>query len=114
MLAAVAAFSLPFNFLLVAVENLLFLLFPARIQPTTPGDLQHVGRMMVLLAAKMLVLVVLCGLAAAVGGVTYALARSWIAAGAAAWLVLAVGCAALVPSVAAAYRRFDVSVDTPP
>jgi len=39
---------------------------------------------------------------------------SWIAALSVSWLVLAIGCAPLVPCVAAAYRKFDVSVDTPP
>jgi len=115
VLLAMAVFSVPFNFLLIGLENLLFLLFPTRMQATTPGDLQHVGRLMVLLAAKMLALVACCGVAAALGGIAYLVGGgSWIAALSVSWLVLAIGCAALVPCVAAAYRKFDVSVDTPP
>ncbi len=115
VLLAMAVFSVPFNFLLIGVENLLFLLFPTRMQPATPGDLQHIGRMMVLLAAKMLVLVACCGVAAALGGIAYLVGGgSWIAALSVSWLVVAIGCTALVPCVAAAYRKFDVSVDTPP
>ena len=115
VLLAMALFSVPFNFLLIGVENLLFLLFPTRMHATTPGDLQHVGRMMVLLAAKMLVLVGCCGVAAALGAIAYFVCgRSWIAALSVSWLVVATGCVALVPCVAAAYRKFDVSVDTPP
>ena len=115
VLLAVAVFSVPFNLLLIGVENLLFLLFPTRMQATTPGDLQHVGRLMVLLAVKMLVLVGCFGVAAALGGIAYFVCgRSWIAALSVSWLVLAIGCAALVPCVAAAYRKFDVSLDTPP
>jgi len=115
VLLAVAVFSAPFNFLLIGVENLLFLLFPTRMQPTTPGDLQHIGRLMVLLAAKMLVLLGCCGVAAALGAIAYLVGGgSWIAALSVSWLVVAIGCAALVPCVAAAYRKFDVSVDTPP
>ena len=48
VLAAMALFCPPLNFLFVALENLLFLAFPARITPATPGDLQHVGRTIVL------------------------------------------------------------------
>jgi len=115
VLLAVAVFSVPFNFLLIGVENLLFLLFPTRMAPATPGDLQHIGRMMVLVAAKMLVLVACFGVAAALGAIAYFVCgRSWIAALSVSWLVVATGCAALVPCVAAAYRKFDVSVDTPP
>jgi len=115
VLLAMAVFSVPFNFLLIGVENLLFLLFPTRMQATNPGDLQQVGRLMVLLAAKMLALVACCGVAAALGAIAYlVVGGSWIAALWVSWLVLAIGCAALVPCVAAAYRKFDVSVDTPP
>ena len=115
VLAAVAAFSLPLNFLIIGLENLLFLLFPARMMPAMPGDLQHVGRMIVLLALKMLVLLALCGLAAGLGGIAYFVCGgSWIAALSAVWLVLAAFGVLLVPCVAAAYRRFDVSLDTPP
>lgn len=115
VLALIAAFAIPFNLLLVGVENLLFLTFPARMAPTSPGDLQHVGRMMVLLAVKMLALGACCGLAAGLGGVAYLVsARSWIAAACTAWLALAVFAVMLVPCVAWAYRKFDISVDTPP
>jgi hypothetical protein len=115
VLLAVAVFSLPFNFVLVGVENLLFLLFPARMTPSTPGDFQHMGRAMVLLAVKMLVLVGCCGLPAAFGGIAYLVfGGSWTAAISVSWLLLAIECAMLVPCVAAAYRKFDVSVDTPP
>ena len=115
VLAAMALFCPPLNFLFVALENLLFLAFPARITPAMPGDLQHVGRTIVLMAVKMLTLLALCGLAAALGAVTYFVCGgSWIAALSAAWLVLATMGAILVPCVAAAYRRFDVSLDTPP
>jgi len=37
-----------------------------------------------------------------------------VPAGAAAWLVLAVLCGALVPLLARAFQRFDVARDTPP
>ena len=114
-LLVIAVVSLPFNFLLVGLENLLFLVFPARMTPTTPGDLQHMGRTIVLLAAKMLLLTICCGLAVGLAAIAYFVCgRSWIAAVSVAWLVLVAFGAILVPCVAAAYRRFDVSLDTPP
>jgi hypothetical protein len=113
--AVIALYAVPFNFLVFALENLLFLLFPSRMMPATPGDLQHMGRSIVEMMLKMLVLFLCGGLAAALGGIGYLICgRSWIAAVAVSWPVLAVECAALVPCVAAAFRKFDVSVDTPP
>jgi hypothetical protein len=113
---AVAAFcAIPFNFLVFSLENLIFLLFPARMMPATPGDLQHMGRVMVEMMVKMFVLVACCGTAAGLGAIAYLVfGGSWIAAVAVSWSVLAVECAILVPCVAAAYRKFDVSIDTPP
>lgn len=114
-LAVAAFYAIPFNFLVFALENLVFLLFPARMTPATPGDLQHVGRAMVEMMVKMLVLALGCGVAAGLGGIAYLLCgSSWIAAVAVSWSVLVLQCAILVPCVAAAYRKFDVSVDTPP
>jgi len=115
VLAVAAFYAIPFNFLVFALENLVFLLFPARMTPATPGDLQHMGRAMVEMMVKMLVLVLCCGLAAGLGAIAYLVfGGSWIATVAVSWSVLALQCAILVPCVAAAYRKFDVSVDTPP
>jgi hypothetical protein len=115
VLALAAAYAIPFNFLVFALENLVFLLFPSRMMSATPGDLQHVGRTMVEMMVKMLVLVACCGAAAGFGAIAYLVCgSSWIAAVAVSWSVLALQCAILVPCVAAAYRKFDVSVDTPP
>jgi hypothetical protein len=115
VLWAVALFSPPFNFLLVGLENLLFLLFPARMLATMPGDVQHIGRTIVQFMGKMLVLGVVCGVAALLGGIAYLIGGgSWGAALSVAWIVLVMAGVALVPCVAAAYRKFDVSVDTPP
>src|SRR5262249_10268232 len=40
LISLAALFLPPFNFVLFAVDNLIFLLFPTRMMPTTPGDLQ--------------------------------------------------------------------------
>ena len=44
LLLAAAVFAPLYNFVLIVVENLLFLLFPTRVMVTTPGDFQAMGR----------------------------------------------------------------------
>jgi hypothetical protein len=120
-----AAYAPPFNFLLFALENLLFLWSPTRLQAATPGDFQALGRNVILLFAKGMALSLVALVAAAVGVVTWVLtggslfgapARSGnlAAALAAPWPVVALGGAALVPAVAFAFTMFDVGRDTPP
>jgi hypothetical protein len=118
-----AAFSLPFNFLLFAFDNLMFLLFPTRIMAASPGDFQAVGRNVLFLLAKTMTL----GMVAFLAGMVYFIA--WFLTGGsldgrssgsvlialgAAWPVVAVCGAALVPGIAVAFKAFDVSRDTPP
>src|SRR5207244_3447758 len=63
-----AAFALPFNTLLFAIENLIFLLFPQRMVAVSPGDLQGFGRQMIVFILKMLTLMLGGGIAAGLGG----------------------------------------------
>ncbi len=112
-LVALTAFALPFNFLLFALENLFFLLFPMRLVAASPGDFQALGRNVLFLMAKMAFLLVVSLLAAAVGLLVGWLTRSVAAGVAAAWPVVVLSGAALVPLVALAFRAFDVSRDTP-
>ena len=107
-------FSPLFNFLLFGIDNLLFLLFPFRAVAATPGDFQHVGRTMVEVFAKMILLALVCGAAAALGWGAYWIGgNSWAAALATSWLAMAGCCLAVVPCVAWAFRRYDVATDTP-
>jgi hypothetical protein len=109
-----AAYTVPFNFLLFALENLLFLLFPTRLAAATPGDFQTMGRNVLFLLGKMFVLAVVATAAFAVGAVASLVSRSvWVGV-AAAWPVVAFGGAALVPLIALAFQAFDVGRDTPP
>jgi ABC-2 type transport system permease protein len=111
----VLAFAVPINAVMFGLENLLFLLFPTRVLGASPGDIQALGRQVVLAIVKVFALMTLGGLAAAAGLLSYFLAgQSPAAALAAAWLVLAAFAAGLVPLVGLAFRRFDVSHDTPP
>jgi hypothetical protein len=120
LLAAVAVFALPFNFLSFGLENLMFLWFPARPAPAAPGDFQMMGRQTLMMAAKLAALAAVL-VPAAVVGVTAGALAAWLLdvdpvppALAAGCLVMAGLAAGVVPLLAQAFRRFDVARDTPP
>ena len=107
-------FVVPFNVMLFAIENGLFLLFPTRSFGAAAGDLGHVGRHIVFFIVKILAVTVACGLAAGLGTLAALLAGGSIAVGVAvALLTLTVTAVATVPGVGWAYHRFDPSADTP-
>lgn len=115
VLLAAGAFSLPFNALLFSLENLIFLLFPSRFTPGTAGSFQFFGRMTVETFVKLAILVLLGGLAAGIGALAYLVfSGSWVAAFVLAWAALIGEAAAMVPCLGWCFRRFDVSLDTPP
>jgi hypothetical protein len=127
----VAAFAPPFNFLLFAVENLLFLRFPVRAIATTPGDFQAMGRNLLLMLAKMAALLMVAFAAAITAVLVGLLSRftvgmisdgfdseraqstAFLAGGSAAWLIVLISGIALVPLIARAFNAFDVGRDTP-
>jgi len=120
LLAGVALFALPFNFLSFGLENLMFLWFPARPTPPAPGDFQMMGRQMLMMAVKFAALgavIVPAALAGLTAGVVAALVFQMdpvppaLVVG---WLMLTGLAAGVVPLVAQAFRRFDVARDTPP
>lgn len=119
LLGAVALYGVPFNFLSLAVENVLFLWFPARLVPGAPGDFQQMGRNALMMFAKFALVGLAVGPAAAAGVVGYALARALgvdgtVPALAASWVVLTGLAACLVPLLVRAFHSFDVARDTPP
>jgi hypothetical protein len=109
-----AAYVVPINFLLFALDNLLFLLFPTRLMAAMPGDFQALGRNVLFMVAKATGLVMV-GLAAfLVGWLMYTVSgNNWVIGVSAAWPVVVVCAAALVPLVAWAFVLFDVGRDTP-
>jgi hypothetical protein len=110
---ALAAFAPPYNALLFGVENLWCLLFPTLPVTAAGFDPQAVGRMVVLVFAKVVILSISAGVAAGVGGLVYLLSGSVGAALASAWVVLAGSAVGLVPVLALAFRHFDVARDAP-
>jgi hypothetical protein len=114
ILVATPVLALPINGVLFGLENLLFLLFPARVFGPAPGDFQATGRQVVLLLGKAVGLMSIAFLAGMASLLAYLVSRSMVATLTVAWLVLAGACASLVPLVAVAFKRFDVTRDTPP
>ena len=114
-LLAGAAFAVPVNFLVMGIDNLLFLWFPTRMVASTPGDMQILGRQMLLFLGKGLLLGLVAGVGTAVGVGVFLLARQdWLLTLAAVWLIVAGFAVAMVPLVVLAFRNFDVARDTPP
>ena len=111
LVAALLAF--PFNALLMATENLIFLLFPTRPAAASPGDFQVLGRQASQLAMKALTVGVGLGIALALALPLYALSGSLAVMTTVAGFMLAAETVALVPLIAWAFNRFDPSVDTP-
>jgi hypothetical protein len=110
-----AGFVVPFNFLLIGLDNLLFLLFPSRAVTPTPGDFQAMGRLMLTYLAKTVVLLLVAGVAALVAVPIYFLRNhSLPLALVAAWFVLTSFAIGQVPLIALAFRRFDAARGTPP
>jgi putative ABC exporter len=111
----VLAFAVPFNALIFEMENLLFLFFPTRTLAATPGDVQALGRQVIVWMVKLFTLAVMGGLAFLAGLLLYFLTGQTLVAGLfAAWVVVVAFVAGLVPLLGFAFRQFDVSRDTPP
>ncbi|MBL8762928.1 MAG: hypothetical protein JNM07_01495 [Phycisphaerae bacterium] len=104
----------PVNFVMLALENVVFLLYPNRTGQAGAADLQHLGRQAMLLFGRLLVMLVFAvGIAVVAVPVYFLSGRSaeWtIAAG---WLVLCAIGAAMVRAGVWALRSFDVSRDMP-
>ncbi len=111
-LFAAAALVVPLNFLLIAIENLYFLWFPYRIVAVNSFDIRAIGRQMILFMAKFISLGVMVGLSAGVSASAYyILGASWGVCVCLAWVVASAFAVVLVPWLALAFERFDVSID---
>ncbi len=112
LLAQGMAFAPAFSFYMVALDNLLFLFFPVRVQASAPGDFQAVGRNVLLSLGKFMGLtvpLVALGLGVAVGALS---GSGWLGVAVADLLTLAAG-GAVVALSGLAFGWFDVGRDTP-
>jgi hypothetical protein len=113
-LAAPALLGPALAWAMVATDNLLFLLMPYRVPAEGAQNVQFIGKGMLILFAKLLVLGVMGGLAALAGAAAHWLTGgSMPAAVLAAAVTLAAGCLPLTWAVGASFRAFDVSRDVP-
>lgn len=108
------AFGLPTYLMLSGIENTLFLMMPTRTSTFSPGDFQVFGRQLLFMIVKGFVVTLAWALALLFGAaVSYVLSGNRIAGGAVAWAVLMLLASASIPCVAWAFRRHDVSLDSP-
>jgi hypothetical protein len=112
-LLAAATLILPANFVMFAVENLMFLLFPTRFATAAPGDLQGSGRMMMVMFLKMFVVALVVVAAVGIGAIVHRISGSWPAAVASTGVVMIVEVIALLTAMSAAFVRFDPHTQTP-
>jgi hypothetical protein len=113
LLIAAAAIVLPANFVLFAVENLAFLIFPTRFASAGPGDLQGSGRMVLVMFLKMIAFSIAVGIAAGGAAIVYVLTHSYAATVASICSLLVAELVALILLMATAYVRFDPHIHTP-
>lgn len=106
LLVLAGALSLPFNALLFAIENLIFLYFPSR-QAASPADFQGYGRQILMLMVKMGLLLVAAGIVGLFALIAHVLTHSLLVSGAVSLVVLTGIVVAMIPWLAHAFRRFD-------
>jgi hypothetical protein len=113
LLLVLAAYVPVFCFYLIALDNLLFLLFPVRLMANTPGDFQAVGRNVVLTIGKVFGLFIGM-IPAIIGGVIgwVVFREMWAVVAFSLPLLLAVALG-LIPLIALAFGWFDVGRDLP-
>jgi len=113
-LLSAAVMAVPFNLLLFAAENLVFLVFPVRPAAVGPGDFQVLGRQIFTLGLRTVVVLLGAAVAALFGIVAYVFSgKSLAALTAVTSAVLLLESAALMPLLALAFERFDPSAHTP-
>jgi hypothetical protein len=109
-LIALMAFTVPSNLLLYGLENLIFLLFPARLLPVGSVDFEFLGRALVDFILKTIIIVTAVVVAGAAGfAVLDATGQSYPLLAITSWLTLTVIGTLTVPLLGISFRRFKVS-----
>lgn len=114
ILATVAVFALPVDALLLAINNVIFLIYPVRFVPSGAADFQFMGRAMVFMLLQMLALSLCLGLAAALGGIAYFISgASWLVFGITSWTAIVLELLPFLWALGWAFDRFDPATQTP-
>jgi hypothetical protein len=106
--------ALPVNLLLMEVENLFFLWFPAPLMPANALDFQTAGRQTILILLKTGCVGLVLAIATAIGAAGFFLSRgSWsVTIGIAGIVILGLDIAFL-PLLCQAFTHFDVARERP-
>ena len=108
-----AVFAPPINTIWYAVENISFLLYPIGLGGRGPGDFQFIGRQMLLLFAKLLLLGLNVAVSIAIAAALFASGtKSLIGILAVAWFVLVLNAMSMISLLSHVFRRFDPSRHT--
>jgi len=105
-------FLVPMNLLVFGIENLIFLIFPMRMSPTTAGDFQFLGKYLLLTMLKMGTVCVCLAIVAA-SAILYVLTPNLPIVLSFSMLLLVTIDTAILYLATLAFQRFDVSRDTP-
>jgi hypothetical protein len=111
--------------LMFAIENMVFLLAPVRTGAATPGDIQGMGRNVVIVLIKFGILILTAGVAAILGALTYLLVHgvelamsvergaSLVAMSIIVWITLLAAVYILLRISARLFARYDPSIHAP-
>ena len=115
LLLTVMAFLIPFDLLLLAMSNTLFLIYPVRFSPGTSADFQMVGRMMLFMLLQFLILIPALGIPLGIAGLAYVLSGFNLPVfTVTAWVLLAAELPLWLFLLASMFVRFDPGTETPP
>ena len=108
MLAA-GIFAVPYNWIICGTENLLFLFSPSPLVPTGSEGFLKMGRVMLFLMAKFLVLAACAAVASIPTAIVFLVTRSVLAASVVAWIFLGLFAFGMLVLIAWAFQRCEVN-----
>jgi hypothetical protein len=109
-----AAFIIPFDLMMLAASNTLFLIYPVRMVPSSTADFQFFGRTMLFMVLQVLIMLPSVGIPAGIGGIAYLLSGfSWPVFVATSLLLLIAELPCWIVLLAWTFQRFDPSAQTP-
>jgi Putative ABC exporter len=115
LIVTVMTFLVPFDLLILAMSNTVFLIYPVRHAPGTSADFQLVGRMMLFMLLQFLLLIPAMGIPFGFAGLAYVLSGFSVPVFAVtAWALLVAEVPLWLLLLASMFVRFDPGTETPP
>jgi Putative ABC exporter len=109
------AFLIPFDLVMLALSNTLFLIYPIRVVQGTSADFQMIGRVMLLMLLQLLILIPALGIPAGLAALAYVLTGFHLLVFATvAWVLLVAEVPLWLFLLASMFVRFDPGTETPP